>query len=128
MERSGVTGKRSAPLPASRRDASVVDAMSCTTESSLRDSFLFIIAYPHTPLRSMWGYNTVRPAGLRVGDDRCLFLNSTALISLNKEIFIYLISSILISRRVRILLFLPFSPRPDQLREIGLFFTDINSL
>ena len=54
----------------------------------------------------MWGYNTVRPAGLRVGDDRCLFLNSTALISLNKEIFIYLISSILISRRIKILLFL----------------------
>ena len=38
------------------RDASVVDAMSCTTESSLRDSIIIYHAYPTTPLRSMAGY------------------------------------------------------------------------
>ena len=41
---------------ASRRDASVVDAISCTTESSLRDSIIINHAYPTTPLRSMAGY------------------------------------------------------------------------
>ena len=37
-------------------DASVVDAMSCTTESFLRDSIIIYHAYPVTPLRSMAGY------------------------------------------------------------------------
>ncbi len=41
---------------ASRRDASVVDAMSCTTESSLSDSIIINHAYPTIPLRSMAGY------------------------------------------------------------------------
>ena len=45
------------PIPsASRRDASVVVAMSCTTESSLRDSIIIYHAFPVTPLRSMAGY------------------------------------------------------------------------
>ena len=45
------------PIPsASRRDASVVDVMFCTTESSLRDSIIMYHAYPTTPLRSMAGY------------------------------------------------------------------------
>ncbi len=56
MERSGVTGKSLHQVSASRRDASVVDAMSCTTESSLRVSFIIYHAYPTTPLRSMAGY------------------------------------------------------------------------
>ena len=34
----------------------MVDAMSCTTESSLRDSIIIYHAYPTTPLRSMAGY------------------------------------------------------------------------
>ena len=56
MERSGVTGKSPHQVSASRRDASVIDAMSCTTESSLRDSIIINHAYPTTPLRSMAGY------------------------------------------------------------------------
>ena len=56
MERSGVTGKSLHQVAASRRDASVVDAMSCTKESSLRDSIIMYHAYPTTPLRSMAGY------------------------------------------------------------------------
>ena len=39
MERSGVHGKSLPQVSASRRDASVVDAISYTTVSSLRDSF-----------------------------------------------------------------------------------------
>ena len=39
-----------------RGDVSVVDSMSCTTESSLRDSINMYHAYLTTPLRSMAGY------------------------------------------------------------------------
>ncbi|MBP3288853.1 MAG: hypothetical protein J6L79_06445 [Muribaculaceae bacterium] len=56
MKRSGVPGKRCAISSASRRAASVVEAMSCTKESSLRDSIIMYHAYPTTPLRSMAGY------------------------------------------------------------------------
>ena len=56
MKRSGVSGKRCTTPSASRRDGSVVDSMSCTTESSLRDSIIMYHAYPTTPLRSMAGY------------------------------------------------------------------------
>lgn len=31
------------------------------------EKFLFVIVYPDTPLRSMAGYNTARPNGLRWG-------------------------------------------------------------
>ena len=56
MKRSGVPGKRCTTSSASRRDVSVVDGMSSTTESSLRDSIILYHAYPTTPLRSMAGY------------------------------------------------------------------------
>ena len=56
MKRSGVTGKSLHQVSASRRDASVVDAISCTTESSLRDSIIIYHPYPTTPLCSMAGY------------------------------------------------------------------------
>ncbi len=57
MKRSGVHGQRRPNiLGVPRRDASVVDAMSCTTESSLRDSIIMYHAYPTTPRCSMAGY------------------------------------------------------------------------
>ena len=64
MERSGVTGKSLHQVSASRRDASVVDAISCTTESSLRDSIIMYHACPCTPLRSMHGYDVACPSDL----------------------------------------------------------------
>ena len=65
MKRSGVHGKSLPQVPASRRDASVVDAMSCTTESSLRDS---IIIYHCQSGHSASLHNrllSARPDGLR---------------------------------------------------------------
>ena len=65
MKRSGVHGKSLPQVSASRRDASVVDAMSCTIESSLRDS---IIIYHCQSGHSASLHNrllSARPDGLR---------------------------------------------------------------
>jgi hypothetical protein len=65
MKRSGVHGKSLPQVSASRRYASVVDAMSCTIESSLRDS---IIIYHCQSGHSASLHNrllSVRPDGLR---------------------------------------------------------------
>ena len=78
MKRSGVHGQDGPISSASRRDASVGDAMSCTTESSLRDSIIMYHAYPVTPRCSMAGYFQHALTGSE--GNNLIVLNSTALI------------------------------------------------